>query len=62
MQCLVLEDSPNGVKAAIDAGMQCIMIPDKQIIKPEQTGLATIVLDSMEVLEPEVFGLPPFKN
>ncbi len=27
-QCIVLEDSPNGVRAAFAAGMRCIFVPD----------------------------------
>lgn len=31
-QCVAIEDSPNGIKSAIKAGMKAIMVPDK--IKP----------------------------
>lgn len=59
-ECLVFEDAPNGVTAAVSAGMQSVMVPDK-IVQPEQCTKATIVLRSLEEFRPEIFGLPPFK-
>lgn len=58
--CLVIEDAPNGVKAAKSAGMQCVMVPDKHIPK-EWCTEADLVLKSLEEFKPEAFGLPPFK-
>lgn len=55
--CLVFEDAPNGVKAARAAGMQAVMVPDKNV--PEEQRLeATVVLDSLVDVRLEDFGLP----
>lgn len=60
-RCLVFEDAPNGVKAAVSAGMQAVMVPDK-IVKPEQRKEATVILDSLNDFRPEIFGLPKFES
>ncbi len=46
-QCVVLEDSENGVRAAHAAGMRPIMIPDLVQPRPEIRALAWHVLDSL---------------
>lgn len=59
-ECLVFEDAPNGVTAAVSAGMQSVMVPDK-IVQPAQRKQATLVLESLDEFKPEMFGLPSFK-
>ena len=55
--CLVLEDAPNGVTAALAAGMMTVMVPDPRLIEKPP---AHQVLKSLEDFRPENFGLPPF--
>jgi pseudouridine-5'-monophosphatase len=59
--CLVFEDSPNGVEAGIAAGMQVVMVPEDFIPESFKTK-ATSVINSLLDFKPEDFGLPPFPN
>ncbi|KAJ8916186.1 hypothetical protein NQ315_016325 [Exocentrus adspersus] len=56
--CLVLEDAPNGVKGALTAGMQAVIIPADDV-PYEIWKNATLRLDTLEYMAPELFGLPP---
>lgn len=49
-QTVVLEDSVNGLLAAVAGGMRCILVPD--VVRPsaEQARLATVCLHSLEEL------------
>lgn len=57
LDCLVFEDSPQGVIAASKAGMQCVATPDKDVPRSEFK-TATMILNSLEEFSPERFGLP----
>lgn len=58
-QCLVFEDAPNGVKAALAAGCQVVMVPE-YYVTDEMRQEATHVVNSLDEFKPELFGLPPF--
>lgn len=60
-QCLVFEDAPNGVRAALAANCQVIMVPE-DYVTAEMRKEATLCLDSLDDFKPEAFGLPPFKQ
>ena len=50
--CVVIEDSLNGVKAAEAAGMKCILIPDISELKPEEKlSLLAETKDFIEAIE-----------
>lgn len=59
--CLVFEDAPLGVAAAVAAGMPVVMVPDVNL-DPAVVACngAAAVLSSLMDFDPTKFGLPPF--
>ncbi|KOC65485.1 Pseudouridine-5'-monophosphatase, partial [Habropoda laboriosa] len=55
----VANDAPNGVKAALNAGMQVVMVPDPMLPK-QYIENPTLIINSLEEFQPELFGLPPY--
>jgi pseudouridine 5'-phosphatase len=55
-QCIVLEDTPTGVRAALAAGMDAIAIVDPNM-RNEDYGGALHILDSLEALTPKLLGV-----
>lgn len=45
--CVAVEDSPNGIRSAVDAGLRTIMVPDLTKPDKETAGLITAEADSL---------------
>lgn len=59
VDCLVIEDSIVGVKAAKAAGMKVVAVPSLQTDR-DQYSIADCVIHSLLEFQPELWGLPPF--
>lgn len=57
--CLVLEDSPAGLQAALAAGMYVVAVPDPHMDTGIYSG-AHQLLHSLAEFEPGAWGLPPY--
>ena len=57
--CLVFEDAPAGIEAAVRAGMRSVFVPDAML---DTTGTLTpsLQIKSLEDFEPSIFHLPPY--
>lgn len=60
-KCLVFEDAPNGVTAALRANMQVVMVPEEHVDEKERQK-ATLTLNSLQEFKPELFNLPSFSD
>lgn len=57
----MFEDAPNGVQAALKAGMQVVMVPDENI-PMELRQNATLTVTAVDETPLEKFGLPPLNK
>lgn len=55
--CIALEDSDVGLRAAHEAGLACIVVPDMQLPREEYAGLAHAVVQSLEEARPVIESL-----
>ena len=59
--CLVFEDAPAGVEAALAAGMNVVAVPDPNI-EDHYYKKASQVITSLRNFDPGHWGLPKFEN
>ncbi len=53
-ECVAVEDSPNGVRAAAAAGIKCVMVPDLIVPDDEMKRIAWKILPSLKDLDKEI--------
>lgn len=46
-ECIVVEDSPAGIRAAVAAGMKAVLVPDQAAITDEVIAMSDVVLKSL---------------
>lgn len=49
-KCIVVEDSPAGIRAAVSAGMTAVLVPDRAAITEEIMQMSALVLESLHDL------------
>jgi sugar-phosphatase len=54
--CVVFEDSPNGVIAAKAAKMKCIAVPDPANLNDKRFGIADAILPSLQDFTVQMLG------
>jgi pseudouridine-5'-monophosphatase len=59
--CVVFEDSPFGVQAALAAGMQVIALPDPAMDRARFAG-ADAIVSGFADLQPDAFGAPGWRS
>ncbi len=59
--CLVFEDAPSGMEAALAAGMSVVVVPDANMDKAAYKQ-AHQILDSLEEFDPQLWHLPSFSE
>jgi pseudouridine-5'-monophosphatase len=56
-ECLVFEDAPSGMEAALAAGMSVVVVPDPNMDHSQYQN-ASQIISSLENFDPEYWGLP----
>lgn len=52
--CVAVEDAPHGIKSAVDAGIKCVMIPDKIMPTEDIKKITWRIFDSLDKLRDEL--------
>ena len=58
----MFEDAVSGAEGAAAGGMQCVLVPERNNMTPENSVWGTQLLQTMEEFRPEDFGLPEFSS
>ncbi|MGR3221179.1 MAG: HAD-IA family hydrolase, partial [Candidatus Anammoxibacter sp.] len=60
-ECLVFEDAPAGMEAALNANMSVIVVPDPEMDRSAYKG-AHQMLNSLKEFQPQEWGMPPLPS